>query len=342
MAYINVDVGVRSPVFKASAAPLLSQLIYDVTAMVPSPNQTVKGQTVRDTWDGHISTMGSGSDFTAFQDYAGIPSLDFGFGGEAASSPIYQYHSNYDSYHWMSEFGDPGFVYHKTMAQILGLTVAKVAETPLVTMNATDYAVALKGYVGQIEKKLADIDAQIEPTSEEAIVAFRAHAADPEAKGDAEFFKFSLAQLQRSLVELHEAAVKLDARAAKLAEEVNEHTPWWKWIGRLKLLHQIRFTNTKYKNIERAFLYQEGLDGRPWFKHVVFAPGIWTGYAGGKSHAAAWGILRVTLLIGYQLCSPASPRASITKTLRMLRSGWASLRDVSRRPPRPCSKQAET
>lgn len=280
VAYINVDVGVRSPVFTASAAPLLSQLIYDVTAMVPSPNQTVKGQTVRDTWDGHISTMGSGSDFTAFQDYAGIPSLDFGFGGEASSSPVYQYHSNYDSYHWMSEFGDPGFVYHKTMAQILGLAVAKVADTPVVTMNATDYAVALKGYVGQIENKLASIDTQMEPTGEDAIVAFRAHAADPEAKGDADAFKFSLAQLQRSLVELHEAAVHLDARAAKLAEEVNEHTPWWKWIGKLKLLHQIRFTNTKYKNIERAFLYQEGLDGRPWFKHVVFAPGIWTGYAG--------------------------------------------------------------
>ena len=54
--------------------------------MVPSPNQTVFGQTVRDTWNGHISTMGSGSDFTAFQDFAGIPSLDMGFGGESADS----------------------------------------------------------------------------------------------------------------------------------------------------------------------------------------------------------------------------------------------------------------
>jgi N-acetylated-alpha-linked acidic dipeptidase len=27
-------------------------------------------------------------------------------------------------------------------------------------------------------------------------------------------------------------------------------------------------------------LYTEGLDGRSWFKHVVFAPGKWTGYAG--------------------------------------------------------------
>jgi N-acetylated-alpha-linked acidic dipeptidase len=38
--------------------------------------------------------------------------------------------------------------------------------------------------------------------------------------------------------------------------------------------------NTKYKFLERKFLYPEGLDGRSWFKHVVFAPGKWTGYSG--------------------------------------------------------------
>lgn len=91
VAYINVDVGVRSPTFSASAAPLLHNLLYEVTALVPSPNQTVQGQTVRDLWDGHISTMGSGSDFTAFQDYAGVPSLDMGFGGPDSEAPIYQY-----------------------------------------------------------------------------------------------------------------------------------------------------------------------------------------------------------------------------------------------------------
>ncbi|KAM0808156.1 hypothetical protein AB5N19_08498 [Seiridium cardinale] len=281
VAYINVDVGVRSPVFTASAAPLLNKLIYEVTDMVPSPNQTIKGQTVRDTWNGHISTMGSGSDFTAFQDFAGIPSLDMGFGGESEDSPVYQYHSNYDSYHWMSEFGDPGFVYHKTMAQLLALAVAKVSDTPLVPLNATDYAVALKGYVGQVEQKLNTIDSY-EPSTEAEITAFRARTADIDSaiKGDAAAFKFSLDQLQHSISKLKNTTIKLDAKADKLSERANEHIPWWKWITKLKLLHDIRSTNTKYKTIERAFLYEGGLDGRPWFKHVVFAPGIWTGYAG--------------------------------------------------------------
>ncbi|ETS81812.1 hypothetical protein PFICI_06814 [Pestalotiopsis fici W106-1] len=283
VAYINVDVGVRSPVFSASASPVLNKLIYEVTDMVPSPNQTVFGQTVRDTWDGHISTMGSGSDFTAFQDFAGIPSLDMGFGGQSADSPVYQYHSNYDSYHWMSKFGDPGFVYHKTMAQVLALAVAKVSETPLVPFNATDYADALKGYVEKVEQKLSPAAGSTEPSTEAEIAAFRSRTTNTDltAQSDVEAFKlFTLKKLQDSIGELRQAAVALDAHAAELAAKVDDDIPWWKWITKLKLLHQVRATNTKYKKIERAFLYEGGLDGRPWFKHVVFAPGIWTGYAG--------------------------------------------------------------
>ena len=31
--------------------------------------------------------------------------------------------------------------------------------------------------------------------------------------------------------------------------------------------------------IERAFLLSDGLPGRTWFKHAIYAPGITTGYA---------------------------------------------------------------
>ncbi|RYC56991.1 hypothetical protein CHU98_g9219 [Xylaria longipes] len=278
VAYINVDVGVRSPTFSASAAPLLHNLIYEVTALVPSPNQTVQGQTVRDLWDGHISTMGSGSDFTAFQDFAGVPSLDMGFGGPDDEAPVYHYHSNYDSYWWQSVYGDPGFVYHRAMAQVLGLTVAKIAETPLLALNATAYAVALNEYVEKIESKLTS--SEVKPSSEAEIFEFRARSTRAEVKGDRGAFGRSLNRLYESISEMKSAAVKLDVKAANLAEQANEHVPWWHWVKKLKLFHQIRFTNTKYKNIERAFLYPGGLDGRSWFKHVVFAPGLWTGYAG--------------------------------------------------------------
>ena len=99
VAYLNVDVGTVGPRLSAAAAPLLNDVLINATGMVLSPNQTVPGQTVADVWDQEIHTMGSGSDFTAFQDYAGIPSVDMGFRG-GKDSPVYHYHSNYDSFSW--------------------------------------------------------------------------------------------------------------------------------------------------------------------------------------------------------------------------------------------------
>jgi N-acetylated-alpha-linked acidic dipeptidase len=37
--------------------------------------------------------------------------------------------------------------------------------------------------------------------------------------------------------------------------------------------------NVALRETEGAFISQEGLPNRPWYKHVVFAPGEFTGYA---------------------------------------------------------------
>ncbi|KAI9047592.1 hypothetical protein LZ554_008305 [Drepanopeziza brunnea f. sp. 'monogermtubi'] len=279
VAYVNVDVATSGSHFNAAASPLLNKVLYEVTALVQSPNQTVPGQTVADVWGGHIDTMGSGSDFTAFQDFAGIPSVDFGFAQAAGSQdPIYQYHSNYDSYYWMNTYGDPGFHYHIAATKIWSLFTARLAESPVIALNATDYAIALDGYISKVESK---VDAAIMGIqSEEEGFEARARPTPAAPKGD-------LTALQHSFKKLHEAALALtevaqahDAWAAELAVEAGDDIPWWKWYSKLKLYYQIRQVNDKYKFIERQFLHEEGLDGRPWFKHVVFAPGLWTGYAG--------------------------------------------------------------
>jgi len=294
VAYLNVDVGVKGRNFDAAAAPLLNQLLYDVTAQVPSPNQTVKGQTVRDTWNGRIRTMGSGSDFTAFQDHAGIPSLDAGFNA-GADDAVYHYHSNYDSFHWMSTYGDPGFVYHRAMAQILGLLTAALADEPLVAFRATDYADALQRYVDSIKAKLAAaslalsaFDDDTLPLSADETVALRTStrrrsAAVVSSSGRRTDFEAGVARLDRAVWHLKTHATDLDALAHRLRGDAAKRLPWWKWPKELRLGFAIRAVNSKYKQLERNFLYDGGLDGREWFKHVVFAPGLWTGYAGGEN-----------------------------------------------------------
>lgn len=256
VAYVNVDVGARGPAFRSNASPLLNKLLCEVTSDVPSPNQTIANQSVFDVWNKHIGTMGSGSDFTAFQDFAGIPSIDLGFAGEPGS-PIYHYHSNYDTFRWMEKFGDPGFKYHATMAKILALMVARLGEAPMIPLNATDYASALEVYLARAEEAAttswsipADADSTLydrfKPL-EKAIGRFQSAAAS---------FESQTTQLEDAIARLEEPSAKQE------------------------LYTKVKKANTKYKLLERQFLYAPGLDTRTWFKHVVFAPGLWTGYAG--------------------------------------------------------------
>ena len=231
--------------------------------MVPSPNQTIVGQSVYTAWNKHIATMGSGSDFTAFQDFAGIPSVDMGF-GFGSHSAVYHYHSNYDSYDWMERFGDPSFEYHATIAKVWALVAAKLVETPVLQLDATEYSVGLQKYVDSVKEKANDAG------------YLSTHSSS--TSGDEDIW----ALLDDAMSHFTFAAVVHDGTAAQLLEDYSHigDIPWWQPWKRVQLLLAIRAINTKYKFLERKFLYPEGLDGRPWFKHIVFAPGKWTGYAG--------------------------------------------------------------
>ena len=252
VAYFNCDVSARGHTFKTSASPILNQVIYEVTSLVPSPNQTIEYQTVGDLWDGRIDTMGSGSDFTAFQDFAGTPSIDLGFGGGPGDA-VYHYHSNYDSFHWMSEFGDTDFTYHIAISKILNLLTARFVEMPVFALNTTDYAKQLSKYLDDVQKH-DDGTLRAEALSQPVL------------------FKM----LEKAISDLLDAAISFDTKAQKLAEKFEKSSTW----QRSRLMREIKEVNTKYKYFERRFLYEPGLDSRSWFKHVVFAPGKWTGYAG--------------------------------------------------------------
>ncbi|KAI9801856.1 MAG: hypothetical protein M1833_002170 [Piccolia ochrophora] len=266
VAYLNVDVGVRGLHFTAAAAPLLDDLIYNATSLVQSPNQTEKGRSVRDLWDGSIRVMGSGSDFTAFQDFAGIPCVDMGFTG-SKSDPVYHYHSNYDSFDWMNRFGDPDWHYHVTITKVWSLLAASLIETPLIPFNATNYAISLQRY-------LESVTHDTSPPPDNPSPETHTHTRRDQTPSQ------SFPNLTHALTSLHTAATGFDAYAASLTARLREDVPWWKWWKRVQLFYEIKRANEKYKLLERRFLHPEGLDDRPWFKHVVFAPGLWTGYSG--------------------------------------------------------------
>lgn len=252
LAYINVDVACSGPYFSAKSSPLLFDLIKESTSRVSSPDGN---GTLFDYWEresgAHINILGSGSDFTVFQDHIGIPSVDLGF-KPGGSSPIYHYHSNYDSFHWMDNFGDPEWKYHDTLTKFWGLLTLSLSETEVIPFKATDYGKLLYNQVSSLEQELS--------------------------RGDNETHVFS--KLKDELSEFIDQAKEYDEYTRKLQDEYTRDYPWYKWYIKVTLLFKIKITNFKLFKIERAFLYDEGLDDRSWFKHIVFAPDRELGYTG--------------------------------------------------------------
>lgn len=66
-----------------------------------------------------------------------------------------QYHSVYDSFDWMDKFGDPGFKWHATLARTFGLIVLRLADSPVLAFDFTDYAEQMNLYIGELEKQAA-------------------------------------------------------------------------------------------------------------------------------------------------------------------------------------------
>src|SRR5437763_2356446 len=135
VAYLNVDVAVSGPNYGVSSVPSLWKLIRGATRDVKDPTT---GKTLYQQWqdrareqrgeldeesEARIGPLGSGSDYTPFLQHLGIASTDMGFGGDYGV-----YHSAFDSFYWMSHFGDPDFRYHVAAAQLWGTMAMRLAD----------------------------------------------------------------------------------------------------------------------------------------------------------------------------------------------------------------------
>lgn len=159
-AYLNVDVGVSGSKFRASGSPVFERSVHQILGRLSDP---FANKTLKELWDDRgqrLEPLGAGSDYVAFQDIAGTSSIDFGFEGEA-----YPYHSCYESYDWMEKFGDPGFVYHKLLAQFWALLLLDVSENPMLPFDMEAYGKSVTGWVKDLDEfakaKNAEVDMQL-------------------------------------------------------------------------------------------------------------------------------------------------------------------------------------
>ena len=217
--------------------------------------------TAKERSDLRIYPMGSGSDYTPFLQHLGIASANVNFGGEANDG---SYHTLYDTYEHYTTFQDPGLEYGATLAKVTGRAALRLANAPRLPFEFKGLADNIALYVGELEE-LAD-SMRDETEKENQLIDDGTYAAAinpyksiavPAKKELVPHFNF--APLKNALHRLQKAADRFD--------EVAE--------GRTPVSSKI---NNMLFTSERLLTRDAGLDGRPWYKHHIYAPGFYTGY----------------------------------------------------------------
>lgn len=264
VAYVNTDVGVTGPNFSAAATPSLAEFLRDVARDVQDPNS---GGSIYDAWRGSVNrskfeptekpdqaggsvpvsgppgevplgALGAGSDFCPFFDHAGIPSIDLSFTG-----PYGVYHSVFDDFYWMKNFGDPSFQYEAALARVLGVIALRLSEADILPFNYAEYA-------SEITQATDDLAAQAQ-------------------FGDAN----SAAEKPNDRLKVLSDASAQFASVAAAAAQALGSTPSTGLTP-----DRERAINAALVSVEQAFLSSDGVAGRPWYKHTIFAPGKNAGY----------------------------------------------------------------
>ncbi|KAH9907461.1 peptidase family M28 [Xylariomycetidae sp. FL2044] len=245
VAYLNIDVAVSGPRPALSGSGEIQTVAIEMMKKVIFPDTWGPFPTPYDMWynttEGEISPLGSGSDYAAFY-HNGISAIDIGSDG-GKTDPVYHYHGHYDSYAWMTRFGDPGFAVHTAMGQWLTLLTYHISSDPIIPWDLPNAARVLSTYLSDLRSA---ITTTIDLTPLESAIRTFALAADRIAAAAA------TAQ-----------ALKKNGAGAG-GDDDNEVL--------------IAVINAKYRDFARGFASAGGLPGRPTFHNVVSAPGLDNGY----------------------------------------------------------------
>jgi N-acetylated-alpha-linked acidic dipeptidase len=284
VAYVNTDGNGRGYLGMAGSHTL-EHLVNEVARDVEDPEAKVsvwkrawakavadadtaeKRKEIRQRADLRLRALGSGSDYTAFIDHLGVASLNLAYGDEDDGGI---YHSIYDDFYWYEHFSDTDFVYGRALAQTVGLVVLRLADADLLPFEfggladtMREYAKDLKTLLERKQEEIAERNRQIEEGVFQATNDPRRPKRPPAPEGVPPHLNF--APLENAVETLRRSA----DRYAKARASVE---------GRSLPAEVASRVNAMLIRSERVLVSPEGLPRRPWFKHLIYAPGVYAGY----------------------------------------------------------------
>jgi N-acetylated-alpha-linked acidic dipeptidase len=221
---------------------------------------------IRDRADLRIGALGSGSDYTAFLQHVGVPSMNLGFGGEDAAGV---YHSVYDDFYWYTHFSDTSFVYGRALAQTVGTAVMRLADADVIPYDFTGLAQTVSRYVDELRALHKGMAASAVEHNREVADSGFFLTNDPRRPlalpgNEALVPAMDFAPLDSASAALTRASQRYQTAFAKAMDG-----PATESFARL---------NTELLQSERLLLSSSGLANRPWYRHLLYAPGFYTGY----------------------------------------------------------------
>ncbi len=187
-----------------------------------------------------IDALGSGSDYTAFLDHAAIPSLHISYGGEASTGI---YHSVYDTFDFYTRFLDSTFVYGVLEAQTVGTLLLRMADAPVLPFDFAPAIRTYRKYVEEIEK---------------------------EAQKNETLKALDLTVIRAALHRAERAATAYETSAGRLVNVASAQLR--------RKTTQLRQLNQVLYQTEQRLADNSGLPNRGWYRHLIYAPGFFTGY----------------------------------------------------------------
>jgi N-acetylated-alpha-linked acidic dipeptidase len=280
VAYINSD-GNSSGFFNAGGSHALTHLITGISKEVKDPllqssifdrkrasellkTPDAKRKSLYNNPEYTLAALGTGSDYSAFLQHLGIPTLNLAFGGESGGG---DYHSIYDSYDDYIRFKDPDFSYGLALSQVAGRVVLRLADDEKLPFDFRGLHEAIKTYTDDLISQTKTIKESYAAQNELIDKDIYHLAADAREKFTAPKRKPDVPVLDFSNLLKAIDSLKIEADALHKRQE--------DFSGDAKL---IQVNNKKLYQAEKALLINEGLPRRPWYKHSIYAPGFYTGY----------------------------------------------------------------
>jgi N-acetylated-alpha-linked acidic dipeptidase len=288
VVYINSDSNGRG-YFALEGSHSLEHFINDVARDVQDPEtklsawkrdqlKEIEGaktpealRELRSRHDLRLEMLGGGSDHAPFINFAGVASLGIGFGGEDGGGI---YHSIYDDFYWYTHFSDKDFVYGRALAQAGSTSVVRMADADLLPFQFSDFADDVKMYVREVEKFADKQREEIQETNQKLAEGMYEATADP---------RYSWVTPKKEEVPPHLNFAPLDNAVESLERSSAEYQKALDRVsangGAALASASVKEVNEMLIKCEHKLTTPEGLPGRFWYKHELYAPGVYTGYA---------------------------------------------------------------